>query len=542
MAEVNIYKIDNDKYASFLDDIANNYEEKGTKSIECTLNGDDLVEFDLTLYYDPNETEERIKWQWVLDSFDTDLAAVTKSNPRGIIFIEVRNKVYAVSFSYAYFLIDRYCDRDFPFSFGRRLDFSNIKVTALTNPNLKRNKTVNTFIDYFNINFDSGEALTKLDAKIKLPEDFDLFTTNIELGNSIKFSVKSPSLENLCKIILYIENVISHHPEKNKIPTFNKIKDNDCITRLTQNILDNFDTDTETIEFSEYSIHATNIIFNSSDEFELVCNRRLKVIDEINTDSIRVFSDEEQIPIKDIIEKGTLRVYRDGVSIYSKKIFNHIYSTNEEENSILQDGDWYRYNDDYLTYMDESISEINCQSINAYDLNMEEYGHYLEEKYEEHKELPEYQGILKENVIKKLKAKFYREYYYNEFLEQHGFSNFDRELEAIHRHKYEVMDLYKDNCMYAVKIGKGSGKLCYAIDQSLLSLDMYHQGNIPNIQGIEYIGLWLILDRRTRLPVVEETVQLSDLKMIILKNRLDYWKKEVRLKGYKPLIKINYIT
>lgn len=33
---------------------------------------------------------------------------------------------------------------------------------------------------------------------------------------------------------------------------------------------------------------------------------------------------------------------------------------------------------------------------------------------------------------------------------------------------------------------------------------------------------------------------LNRLKMLMLKNRLDQWKKEVRVQGYKPLIYINY--
>ena len=36
--------------------------------------------------------------------------------------------------------------------------------------------------------------------------------------------------------------------------------------------------------------------------------------------------------------------------------------------------------------------------------------------------------------------------------------------------------------------------------------------------------------------------QLEQLEMLMLKNRLDQWKKEVRLQGLKPLIYINYRT
>ncbi|MEX1376688.1 MAG: DUF6119 family protein [Eubacteriales bacterium] len=541
MAHINIYKIENEKKEDFFTEITDYYVEKGAVTITVNIDGIDR-EFDMCLYYDPQETEEDISWQWVLDSFETDLSAVTKSNPRGIVSIEVDENVYAVSFSYAYFFVDRYCDRDFPFDYGRRLEYSNIKITALTNPNLQRNKTVNSFIDYININFDSGEALTKLNANQKLAENFELFKSSIEIGNSIKFAVDAPSLEKLAKIILYIEDTIDNKPELVKIPTFDKIKDSNEIELLTQNMLENIDDETEEIEFSEYSIHATNIIFTSSDQYEIRYSRKNQFVDGINNATIREFAAENNLDLKDVVEKGKICVYRDGISVYTEQIFNHIFSTNEAQNTVLQDGKWYRYNNDYLIYINNSILEIQCINYPYYDLHMDEYMSYIDSKYSKEKDEDEYEGMIEEDIKNKLRNKYYRERYYNDMLTNQGFENFDRDLEKLDSHKYEVMDLYKDDCMYTVKIGKSSAKLCYAIDQSLLALDLYHQGRIELVNGIKEIALLLILDRKTRLPIEEENVRISDLKMIILKNKLDYWKKEVRLKGYLPKIYINYVV
>ncbi len=541
MAHVNIYKIESEKVEDFFNAITDYYVEKGSKTIVVNQDGYEF-EFDMCLYYDPQETAEDISWQWVLDSFNTDLNAVTKSNPRGIVSIELNENVYAVSFSYAYFFVDRYCDRDFPFDYGRRLEYKNIKITALTNPNLKRNKTVNSFVDYININFDSGEALTKLNANQKLPEDFELFKTSIEIGNSIKFSVEDPTLDKIAQIILRIENTIDNLPELVKIPTFDKIKDTNTIYELTQNMLNNIDEEAEEIEFSEYSIHATNIIFTSTDQFEIRCSRQNKFVDGINNATIREFAAVNNLELKDVVEKGKICVYRDDISIYTENIFNHIFSTNEAENTVLQDGKWYKYNNDYLEYMNNSISEIPCFTYPDYDLSTLEYENYIFEKYISEKDEDIYNGLDEEEIRSKLKKKYYRELYYNDMLANRGFENFDRDLESLDKHKYEVADLYKDNCMYAVKIGKSSAKLCYAIDQSVLALDLYHSGKIERLEGITEMALWLVLDRRTRLPIENDNVQITNLKMIILKNKLDYWKKEVRLKGYLPKIFINYVV
>lgn len=130
--------------------------------------------------------------------------------------------------------------------------------------------------------------------------------------------------------------------------------------------------------------------------------------------------------------------------------------------------------------------------------------------------------------------------YYNDWLVELGFTNFDRELEAIGKHKLEAMDLFKDNSMYAVKFGKSSGKLCYAVDQSLEAIKAFHRGDIKIDVKIENVYLWLVLERKSELPLINGNPDITELNMLILKNKLDQWKKEVRLLGYRPKIKINY--
>ena len=111
----------------------------------------------------------------------------------------------------------------------------------------------------------------------------------------------------------------------------------------------------------------------------------------------------------------------------------------------------------------------------------------------------------------------------------------------IGKSKIEAMDLYKENCMYSVKIGNASSKLCYAVDQSLTSLKMYKAGKLPGIPTIKTVAVWIILERKTHIENSEGKPDINKLDMLMLKNRLDQWKKEVRLQGFKPLIFINYV-
>ena len=117
---------------------------------------------------------------------------------------------------------------------------------------------------------------------------------------------------------------------------------------------------------------------------------------------------------------------------------------------------------------------------------------------------------------------------------------YDRELDHINGQKLELMDLYKDRTMYAVKIGESSAKLSYVVEQSITSLKMYKHRALKDMPEIDKVAVWLILKRKNHLKDKNGKPDLASLKMITLKNRLDEWKKEVRLMGYTPVIYLNY--
>lgn len=108
--------------------------------------------------------------------------------------------------------------------------------------------------------------------------------------------------------------------------------------------------------------------------------------------------------------------------------------------------------------------------------------------------------------------------------------------------KYEMMDLYKDGMMCAVKIGASSSKLCYVIDQSISSLKLLKKEKKSDMQSPEItkVVLWLILETKSHIEDENGIPQLSKLRMLMFKNRLNEWKREVRNRGLEPEIFINY--
>ena len=77
------------------------------------------------------------------------------------------------------------------------------------------------------------------------------------------------------------------------------------------------------------------------------------------------------------------------------------------------------------------------------------------------------------------------------------------------------------------------------VDLFKTTLHLYKHNHLPDVLQINSVAIWLILERKRH---IEEngTPNINSLEMLMLKNKLDQWKKEVRLQGLKPIIYINY--
>ena len=239
----------------------------------------------------------------------------------------------------------------------------------------------------------------------------------------------------------------------------------------------------------------------------------------------------------------TVVSYYNGDTVATKHVKDLIDHTDDAEKALLSKGVWYRYNDDYLAYLRDSIAEIDAEYDPKYDFTTAIHNAFVEARYREEKDDRKYAGKSESAVKDALKRKYYAERAFNLLREaEDGFENFDRESSGVGGAKVEEMDLYKDGKMLAVKIGNTSGKLCYAVDQSLTSLKLYKKGVLTDMKKVDTAVLWLVLERGTHIEDADGKPDLNQLNMLMLKNRLDQWKKEVRLMGIRPLVYVNYRT
>lgn len=550
MVGINIYKIDSDKSVPFYQNLCSNMKRVGeTRSFKRVNERNMTVNYTCTLYTSIPSKDKELSWNWVLEEFNQEKKCIPPA-PRGIVvFQDEDNTLYAITFGNAFFLVDKFCDRDFGFRFARKLEYDNIKTTTLTTPDSHRNKTVNTYIDYNELEFDSGESFAKLKAKVKLPDNFTLYKASIEVGTSIRFSTSNNTLDGLLDLILHIEHVISHEADKCNIPMFTKVKDADKITRLDEELNKAILSNATQINFSELEIIGATEIFNHNDcEYLFKYQGKQYRTSALTNEELKSFCANNQLDYGPLMLNATVTVLNDNTPVRSHRIKELIDYTNDSELCLLSKGVWYQYNQDYLTYLRDSINEIEVRYDPKFDFSEQIYNEFINQQY-----ILEYTNnnidckiANKESIIKSLKHKYYTERAFNIICSKSGdFINFDRNTNTIGTAKVEPMDLYqkKEHTICAVKFGNVSSKLCYAIDQSLAALKLCKQNQIhvnDTSLTVTSVALWFILERQTHIEDEKGRPQLDELDMLMLKNRLDQWKKEVRLRGYKPLVYINY--
>ncbi|MCY9028102.1 DUF6119 family protein [Bacillus inaquosorum] len=536
MSKINLYKIDEGNHRDFLD-----YLEERLVYIENKeLEYEQGEKYSFSLFKINEEVDKEISWNWILNEFEQPLLSV-KTQPKAVLVIEYDNEMYAMTFGSAFFLVDKYCDRNFAFEFARRMKYLEIKTTTLLSPNMQRNKNISTYINYENLEFDSGESFAKLKAKLNLDKyNNTLIGETVEFGNSIKFDLKVSNLESVSQLLKFIK-LILNQDEIYKIPVFNNVKDKDLLEQLETNLYSKIEENINVITISELDIIGVSEVFNNQDTFfELWHGHKRKEIENLNFAEIEKFAEEKEIELSKEILNIKVKSFNNGKSIRIDKIKNLIDYVDDDNRCVLDKGIWFHYNDDYQKYLEDSISEIKVIYNQEYDFSDSIHQDFIDEKFNEEKENPEFEGLTDSKIKEKLKNKYYAERAYNLLRVRDGFENYDRVTNSYAGAQIELMDLYKDETMYAVKIGSASSTLCYAVDQSISSLKMYKHNTLEGMPSIKNVAVWLVLKRQPLSLNQNGQPDLNTLNMIMLKNKLDSWKKEVRLQGLNPIVYINY--
>ncbi len=571
MSRINIYKINNDLENQLIQELTdeNDYElsdEEFNFELESNYLENIQYNFSMHLYYKDEQQEKGLSWNWVREQFN--LGDVNYSvKPKAVLLIneykidvtkpdEFEDNIYAVSFGYAFHTLKHFSDKDWPIKFAEHITLNKVKSMTVLSPNSVINKRINNYVNFKDILLDSGEALNQLSANLELDDDFNDFKNSITISNSIIFDVTNPNLESLPYIIDYITFINGSDEIVNSIPYFKEVQskikkmelDNELIGTIFADIEEKHET--PCIDICEFIlVDGVLKFFNQFDNFKLKYKRLSKEnIGSLTVNEIYNFIEEK---LDDEDNPLEIKIFFEDSEIGSSfvKLKDIISYDSFESPAILDGGSWWVYNSKYMDDLKNSINDLDVEYEIGFDFQEEDYLRFVRGKAQE-------EGLdfdnMDDNTKKRYKQKWYKERVFNLLREEDGFICNDRFKDYVDSYDIEVADLFKldEKSMFSVKIG-GASNLIYVVDQSLIPLKLIDNGEIRDIENdeipelnkdsIKNVYLWLILTRKTKLPVRNGKPDLNEINSISLKNRIDYWKKEVIKSRRNPKIRINYI-
>lgn len=472
---------------------------------------------------------KEIAWKWVYTEFEIQAPEVT-NNPRAALIIETDNgNEYCVSFGNSFFLIDKYCNREFGFEFAKKISIKEINTSTKFAPGHRRNKTISTYKNQLELDYDSSEAY----AKLKITEDtgsgFNLYKPVLSIGQSIRFDIgnENNTLKRVVQLISHVEDVIQNKPDRNPIPRFREIKDQNQINKLESILLREIKSENLAISTPDLDIYgATEIINNADQKFRIHYQRHHLDVTEIDCFSLKAFCEKFSIDCNQQVLDFKVTYYKDDRSTCTYKIRDLIEFTCDTEWAILYKGRWYEFNQDFIDTLHNSLRNIPTKYCDFANIDINSYENMKT-------------SLLKENEDTPSNLN-YKEWVFNKIRQQEGYRLLDREFKTLGGHTIEVADLYKDNELISVKIGGSSEKLAYVIDQSLSGMRYYKLHADPSLPKVDTIAIWLVLTRSS----IEDSAQkpdLTKLRMLILKMKLDHWAKQVLDNYLTPKLYISYL-
>lgn len=315
MAKVNVYKIDWKNHRAFEESL------DGKLDLIAQNNEIDGFYFKYYEFVPNNENTKSVGWKWILREFNREEIKIN-NQPRAILIIEFDDEMFAIAFGSSYFYIDRYADKDFPFDIAKRVKCTEIKTTTVVSPNVRRNKSINSFVNYSNLEFDSGESFAKLKAKVeigKLKGDISIGET-FEFGNSIKVDIKRPDLETVSKLLELFKEILNLEAIY-PIPLFNKVTDIQLIDELERNLKENGENNKERIGISEVDIIGVNEIFNNQDAtYLLMLDDGNEQLEEITYSELEKIAEQKRFKLSDKLLELKIQVIKEDGTTYTERV------------------------------------------------------------------------------------------------------------------------------------------------------------------------------------------------------------------------------
>jgi uncharacterized protein (TIGR04141 family) len=515
MSKYNVYKIIPEKTSALLDKLAS--VDLGGRRIIKKKN------YTMQLFFHNKPDEKDVPWfEQYKDFIDENSDEIKNKTYFAVLLIfKGKKALYAVSLGKSHFYLQDFCDLDFGVNIGIRIldensvNSKNAKIFGST-----RKKSLIIYKPNTPIDIESGESVMYLKGKTVNGEKWG---KNLICGTSAYFSIKDFPPASLPSLIDSIEETLKTEPLFN-IPRANWINNPSEIAKLDRELINAFKDIRENVEIEEQSLSGVDFIFkkdlNLSIRFD-GCNGWLLLEDQSIFTLMNILDENGFILSPENIETVKIRATPDEGRPYSRNLRHFIDYVNDD-NYFLSMGKWYKLNQNYVNYLFTELDRINIES-GPVKFSMKKYNNFMKSLTGKEKQEPWYQ----------------EKYFNDKECINHGFISLDRKLRNFNGFKLEVADLYKDDAIYHVKIGKLS-KQNYLLQQCITSLKFLKNNKYKlTIDGKEIkpttIYLWCILNKK------EHIKSLKELRSFIFLSELLDCYKAIKNANLDAEIIIDYI-
>lgn len=474
--------------------------------------------YTFSFYFSSKDPDSPVKWMELYKDFLQDEKERFNRVYFASLLIETKLAYsYAISLGNAHFYIAKYADSDFGLDLAERIATQEIKEKYTKYFFNNKNQSVIKFREENDIDdSESGEYFQHIKSAT-IPTAGWSWGKTASFGNSVILKVPL-SPDKLHKLIKKIEEELIN-PVRVNIPRVKKIKDKDEIDELEKLLSKALNGDESDSLFKSVVISSKDFLLDDSTTYSIYVSGNKDEsypLAEFDIDSIREYCNANGIDLGAQLNNLRVTIKSENEKPRNEHLRDYIDFISDTYDCLLE-GKWHRFNQSYLQHLDELIDKIKIEPYNeSFNINKVEFDAYL-----------------------KIHPESYVEKHFNELRESDGFINKDRFfLKLDKRYTIELLDLYKEKCLYFVKVGIPQ-KLSYVIDQAMNTLHLLKNNKAKvtiDTSSIrpKRICLWMILDRKKKIS------KLSEFDSLIFKWKLAEWVRLSKSLKIEPVIAINY--
>lgn len=476
------------------------------ESLEMRVKHGDTVDgWECAFYLSSKPEVDEIPWVKDYEGTVAELSNVKNVIHYAVYLCSKGEQHFALTYGKSHFYVRNLCEQEFGLEMAKRIaDENDVKQKATKRFSGKKKKEIKSFVKNTKLDNESGESVDYINAAI-IPEKQTEFGEKSKFGSSLIISKEDLGVSGITMVLDSIVNTLTE-AIRFDLPKTQIIKDEAQIAKFNAELLKQIKADFSSLETSDssYDLIGTDFVFSANEKFVFAFGRKESAeLSDLSHAELKNFIDTHSISDADIFDIR-IKVTNENRKSYSRPLFEMIEYTVPNENVILENGKWKKFNEEYLNQINASIDAIE-----------------IEETEDAFKEI----SITEPNFNS------------SQDVANVGYQKADTDFSKIQigaSYKVEAWDLQRAETVYAVKFGKPQ-KLVYVCSQAMATLDIIR--NNANLKKLDNpprkYCLWIGIER-SELPK-----QVSEIPSIILKQHMDMFARKCREIGIEPMLKLS---